>query len=122
MKAILILSALLLLGCPRPSGSGAPGEIDCHGEVVRSSAARILPAVNRCLLSLFDQDWRACLRGLIQPAAGVGEDVLACALRAPADETTTAGARAASATDVRRQARAQEFIRERGYRYTGGAQ
>lgn len=77
---------------------------------------RILPAVNKCLAAAADGSWFNCLLGIIDPAAGITEDVLACTVRSSEQSYASAGAHG-DQLSARAAARAEEFIEKRGYRF-----
>jgi hypothetical protein len=55
--------------------------VDCSGESVRSRWVSILPAVNQCIGDVTVGDYTSCLLALVNPAAGISLDVVACLVR-----------------------------------------
>lgn len=117
--AVMFLAGALA-GCPQPMpGPGNPGAsplIDCGVASVRDHALVLLPRVNDCLTNR--GDWKGCLIGLINPAAGIVEDVLACTTRSSgATFASAANANARDTVSAESAARAEAFTRERGWQF-----
>lgn len=109
---LLVLAAglgLLLPACPAGCPGGPKRLIECSGEAIATNAAKVQSAVVACLSG---GGTTACLLGLINPAAGITEDVIACLVRAEASKL------AVEPEDVGRSERARSFLRERGYRFS----
>lgn len=120
--AVAALAALLGAGCP--GCQGEPGSIsarvaDCGKGSVRQNWPKVLPAVNDCLVS---GSAVACLLGLVQPAVGITESVIACVVRSRATEfAAMASANPEDSTAGRAARNAEEFIRQRGWTFASDA-
>lgn len=120
MKRFHVVLLLVLAGCPKPTPGEPqkPGIIQCASEAVQKKWPQVLPAVNRCLASAADADWVGCLVGLIEPAAGITESVIACTVRSSgARYADAAKSNDADKMSVRAASRAQAFLADRGYRF-----
>ena len=123
---ILIVVALLALpscpGCPPPTpgptfdAAPAPTSwIDCAQEAVRERAISLIAPVNDCLVSA---SWEGCLLALINPAIGIGEDVIACVVRArQVGFAESASSNPKDTISVDGAKHATEFIKKRGYSF-----
>lgn len=115
MKRI-ILGVLLLLGaCRMPPDSTASKIIRCGTQAVKDNFFQALPSVNGCLAS---PGYESCLFGLINPVAGITEDVVACVLRDQGQKF--AAAAAANPTDThsaQAATRARTFMNQNRYVY-----
>lgn len=116
----LLLLTLFLTACPHPPpGPGEPpGIIQCGTEAVQTHWPQVLPAVNACLVDAADGAWVSCLVGLISPAVGITEAVIACLVQDR--QASFADAASRNPGDVRSsrgQTRAAEFIRKRHYQF-----
>ena len=121
-RYLAMLSVFMALpGCPKPTTSpDGPSSItkiiDCSEQAVRDHGIQLLPAINDCLAQ--SSGWAACLGGLVQPAIGVTEEVVACATRAAG----RAAARTPSdSTSSQLAAHAADFLKQRGYKFTDGS-
>jgi hypothetical protein len=117
--AVMFLAGALA-GCPQPMpGPGSPGPsplIDCSIASVRDHALVLIPRVNDCLTNR--GDWKGCLIGLINPGAGIVEDVLACATKSSGTTfASSADANARDTVSAEGAARAEAFMKERGYQF-----
>lgn len=112
----LLVSLVACPGCPNPTTTQQKW-IDCSAAAVRTHGIPAIPAVNECLTQ--SMGWEACLIGLIQPAAGITKDVLACVLLQRAENF---GAMAAQnpEDEVSRTAaeRARAFIEKQDYKFS----
>jgi hypothetical protein len=110
---------LAVTGCPKPTpGTTHPGVLECSSEVVRAHWPEALPAVNRCLAAAADSAWFDCLVGLINPIAGLTEDVIGCVVRGTGDRYRQASA--ANPNDEissTAASRAAEFLTRQGYKF-----
>lgn len=80
MKKTLTVMALLVAGCHVPPPTTRIGKlIRCSGEVASSRWPSAIGPVNRCLSD--SDDSRSCLLGLIEPAIGMTESLIACVVR-----------------------------------------
>lgn len=80
---------------------------------MRERAIGLIAPVNDCLVSA---SWEGCLLALINPAIGIGEDVLACVIRArQVGFAESAAANPKDTISVDGAKRATEFIKKRGY-------
>jgi hypothetical protein len=107
----LILAALLLAACPKPTPDGGIGQriVHCGSEAVQNCAPGALPAVNGCLTGTGDVT--ACVLSLIQPAGCVTYEVVACLVRHEGEAATAAySANHSDTRDAWRSARAREFL------------
>lgn len=113
--ALLAIALLACSGCPHPGpGPGEPGKvIKCATGAVQACAPEALPAVNGCLAGAGDVV--ACILSLIQPAGCITYEVVSCLVR---HEGAAAAAAAREnpedGVDVRRAARAKEFLARQG--------
>lgn len=110
---LLVLSVAALPACPHPQpGPVVPGPgkvITCGTNAIQTCGPEALPAVNECLAGL--DDVVGCLIGLIKPAGCLTYEVIACLVRHEGSAAGTAArANPADTVDVRRAARAKEFI------------
>lgn len=123
MRSVLLLPVLLLsltLSCKpppgAPPGTGVPGLLNCAAEAVKAKWPAVLPAVNRCLAAAATSEWFDCLLGLIEPTAGVTEEIIACTVQSSGRSYADAGARG-DVLSAKASARATEYIKQRGYRF-----
>ena len=121
MKRICVVPLLLVvLSCKPQPGSppvGVPGVINCGVDAVKAKWPQVLPAVNKCLTAIADGDWFDCLLGLVVPAAGVTEEVVACTVESSGRSYADAGSHG-DKLSATASARATEFIKQRGYRFS----
>jgi hypothetical protein len=115
----LALLAMLFAGCPKPTPApGEPGVLDCASQAVRDHWPQVLPEVNKCLAAASDGDWMGCLTGLIVPAAGITEEVVACLVHSSGASYADAAAHNPhDGISVRAAQRAATFIAQRGYQF-----
>lgn len=118
---LLTLVLTSATGCRVPPPDSTAGKwIRCSGAAIEQNWHQALPAVNGCLTGI-DDGWRDCLVGLINPAVGITEDVIACVTR---DQGTKfADSALANGQDVRslRAAeRASAWLGERRYVFADG--
>ncbi len=77
--ACFVAAAVFATSCRLPPpGTTGRKLIDCSVDAVKRQAIGLIAPVNTCLTG---GDARACLLGLINPAAGVTLDVIACVTR-----------------------------------------
>lgn len=122
MRKLLPLLVLLLAACPRPlpGEPTKPGLVQCGTEAIQSNWPRVLPAVNRCLAAAADSAWLNCLLGLIDPAAGITEDLIRCVTADSAKSFADAAAHNRSdVVSARAATRAQEFNSGWTFSYPG---
>lgn len=118
--ALLVFVAVAFVGCagcPVPPGEPGGGNklVDCSIQGVRENALQAIPRVNDCLVG---QDWTACLLGLIKPAIGITEDVIACVVQSSgASYSHAAQANASDVVSTRGAAHASQFLKDRGYTF-----
>lgn len=110
--SLLLLAALALAACPKPTPGGpvvVHPFVDCSLSAVQQCAPQALPAVNECLAG--HGDVTTCLLGLIKPGTCLVYETVACLVRHEGDIAERAAARnPGDAVDVRRAARAREFL------------
>jgi hypothetical protein len=113
---LALLSAFLALpvACRLPPPTSTLGKvIRCSTEAVEKNGPALVAPVNTCLTN--DGDATACLLGLVRPAAGITQEVIACVVRH--QEKVFAESAAGNEADVRSW-RAAERAREFTARYT----
>lgn len=130
LKRIITIIALinLIAGCKHPTGAGpdsggglGPRIVSCASQEVQQSWPKILPSVNGCLVLLVAAQVTPCLLGLVKPAIGITEDVIACVVRGSGDRYADAAtANRDDQVSARAAANAFEFIRQRGYQFSDG--
>ena len=113
----LLVTLLASAGCPGgcqvPTGGQA---IQCGSEAIEKNWHKALPKVNACLTMA--TGWEGCLIGLIEPAVGITEDVIACLVKDQgAKFADTASANPSDATSKDGAAHAAEFLQKRGYKF-----
>lgn len=75
---VMALSGAGCPGCPPPPDSALGKVINCAG-LNANQAIPFIPKVNDCLTGAVD--WKGCLISLINPAANITTEVLACVTR-----------------------------------------
>jgi len=115
IAAVALVSSCKLFS---PGSTGAK-VVSCASEAVERNWHRALPSVNTCLTVDVDEGgWRGCLFGLINPAAGITESVIACVLRDQGEKMAQqAEVNAADVRSKRGAERAQTFIAEQRYKF-----
>jgi hypothetical protein len=119
----LALALLLLVTacrCRMPSPESPAGRlIQCSTEAVAQNWHKALPGVNTCLgRDDAPPAIDTCLLGLIAPAVGVTEDVLACVLRRQGERfAASASTNPDDQFSARAAGNAQGFMARRGYRF-----
>ncbi len=117
--AVLVASGLLLVAvsaCPRPLPPPLQTAIDCGGQAIKDRGLPLIPKVNTCLL---DPSFMSCLISLIQPVAGITEEIVACVVRS-SGSSFASNAQANPNDEISKQnaERARMFILEREYKFS----
>jgi hypothetical protein len=118
MKIFALVLLVAVAACPKPTPTGGVvGKVvDCSVQGVRDNALQLVPLVNDCLTG---GGWTGCLLGLIKPAVGITEDVIACVVQS--SESSYARAARTNPGDTVSTTAAQNasrFLLERGYKFT----
>jgi hypothetical protein len=115
LAVLLGLSAVA--GCPQPMpGPGHPGIIDCSTQAVRDFGIPLIPKINDCLVGV--GGWTGCLIGLINPAVGITEDVIACVVKSSGKQFgEAADANKADTVSSAAASHAKMFLSEKGYTF-----
>lgn len=101
-----------------PPGTVTRKIIDCAVETGKQQAIGLIAPVNTCLTGGSTTE---CLLGLINPVAGVTEELIACVVRSQGAEFNAAAAINVSDTRSWRAAEnARVFISKRGYEFKDG--
>lgn len=114
----MFLPVMLLHGCRDVSKPDTTvGKlVHCGTAAVQENWPRILPSVNSCLTDQTERSYEPCLISLINPVAGITEDVLACVLRDQGGKfAASAETNPGDTRSMRASVRAQAFINR--YRY-----
>ena len=105
------------IGCPE--GCKTPPTLakilDCTGPAIQQYGIPLIPKVNNCLTG--GLNWTICLIGLISPAAGITEEIIACVVR---DQGGKFAQTADDALENKGACRADNFITERKYEFADG--
>jgi len=102
-------------GCPNPPT--VTGVLNCLSPAVKDYGIPLIPKVNNCLTGVVD--WKGCLIGLISPAAGITEEVLACVTR---DQGGKFASTADDPLENKAACRADAFIMAQKYEFKDGYQ
>lgn len=96
--------------------------IQCAGEAIERNWHQALPAVNTCItVDANESGWRDCLIGVINPAVGITEDLVACVLRDQGQKMAAQAERNPNDFRSERGAkRAETWIAERKYTFADG--
>lgn len=116
---VLIASMGLISSFGCPGGCKVPTKqqvIACGSTAMQQNWPSVLPQVNGCLTS--PGDWEGCLIGLINPAIGVTEDLVACLVKDQGVKfSDSAKVNVNDTTSVMAAQRADAFITKRGYKF-----
>ncbi len=117
--ACFVAAAVFATSCRLPPpGTTGRKLIDCATDAVKQNGIGLIAPVNTCLTG---GDVQSCLLGLINPAAGITYDVLACVVRREGAEFAAAEAINANDTRSRRGATsARQWIAAEQIEFTDG--
>jgi len=116
MAVVIFFWSAVAMGCRPPTpGTPAGDLIQCGTEAVQRNWPRVLGPANTCLTG---GSATACLIGLIDPVAGITEDVIACVVRREgSDFNAAAQANPVDTRSARAASNARKFLGDRGYRF-----